>query len=54
MFSVNLSQSQQQRLPVKHVGSFLLLMFIATFKPTAIWLGATVSLEPYTVLVMGL
>jgi O-antigen ligase len=43
-----------QLLPAKHVGSFLLLMFIATFKPTAIWPSFPISLEPVSILAIGL
>ena len=48
------SQQQHQLLPAKHVGSFLFLMFIATFRPTAIWPNFPISLEPIAVLVIAL
>jgi hypothetical protein len=45
---------QQLKLPTKHVGSFLLLMFIATFRPSAIWPAFSLSLEPISILIIGL
>lgn len=46
--------NRQLILPAKHVGSFLLLIFLATFSPTSIWPSFPVSLEPITVLAIGL
>lgn len=43
-----------QILPIKNVGCFLFLIFIATFRPAAIWPDFTMSLEPIAVLSIGL
>ena len=47
-------ENKLQWLPSKHVGSLLLLMFFATFRPSTIWPTFTLSLEPVTVVLIGL
>lgn len=46
----NGARKQVAEKQAKHVGSFLFLMFIATFRPSAIWPEFTLSLEPLSVL----
>jgi O-antigen ligase len=45
---------QPLKLPTKHVGSFLLLIIVATFNLSIIWPNFTLSLEPITILIIGL
>ncbi len=53
---MNLStpHNQHQFLLVNHVGSFLILIFLSTFRPTSIWPDFPFSLEPIAVLTLGL
>ncbi len=51
--SIRSENVQHKTLVAKHIGSFLLLIFIATFRPTAVWPDFPISLEPVAVLMIG-
>ncbi|TPH18962.1 O-antigen ligase family protein [Litorilituus lipolyticus] len=45
--------NERHKLPAKHVGSFLVLIFLATFRPSAIWYNSSISLVAISIVLIG-